>query len=436
LYNVTIANFLKANRLFFYFIFSLFVLVWVMLWLVTRRFSNSIAALQKFAISAGEDSIRDRNMKFANDEIGVIGEQIVTIYGDLQNTKQELSIEKERIFRHLNAVNQGIAIFSSEKELLLSNQHFINYANLISDQPLKNEGGIFKLPELKKLNKFINKRLVQEKLPSGNKKVEKQVKIEKNRRFFSIKCIIFIDRSFELIITNITKKEKNKIIKNEMSSNIAHELKTPVSAVQAYLETILNKPDLEESKRLHFLEKAYGQAERLGLLIADISTVYKMERGGAVFKKSDLNLFDLLTNIHETSLLRLEEKKMTLEHNFYQNLVISANEELIRSIFQNLIDNSISYAGEGSNITLSMYNETKNYYFFSFSDNGVGIPAEHHDRIFERFYRADKGRTRKTGGTGIGLSIVKNAVKFHRGEISAKSKKDSGIEFLFTLRKF
>jgi len=152
-YSMNFANFLRANKIFFSFIFGLFILVWMILWLVTRKFSSSIAKLQEFAINAGDNTSFDANMQFDNDELGVIGEQIVSIYGDLQKTKRQLSIEKERIFRHLNVVNQGIAIFSSEKELLLSNQHFINYIKLISDLPIKSETDIFKIHDLKKLHK-------------------------------------------------------------------------------------------------------------------------------------------------------------------------------------------------------------------------------------------------------------------------------------------
>ena len=105
------------------------------------------------------------------------------------------------------------------------------------------------------------------------------------------------------------------------------------------------------------------------------------------------------------------------------------------SIFRNLYDNAIAYAGENIKISVNCYKEDPKYYYFSFSDNGVGIPEEHINRIFERFYRVDKGRSRKIGGTGLGLSIVKNGVNFHKGQISAKSSPGKGVTFFFTLKK-
>mgnify|MGYP000470884764 CR=1 FL=1 len=104
-------------------------------------------------------------------------------------------------------------------------------------------------------------------------------------------------------------------------------------------------------------------------------------------------------------------------------------------IFRNLYDNAIAYAGEGIHLTVSCYKEDPKFYYFSFSDNGIGVSEEHVNRIFERFYRVDKGRSRKVGGTGLGLSIVKNGVNFHKGQISAKSGLGKGMTFFFTLKK-
>ncbi|MFK8101938.1 MAG: sensor histidine kinase [Saprospiraceae bacterium] len=435
IYNMTVITFLKANQDFFYFSFFLFLAILCLLWFVTNQFTLSISKLQEFAINASTQKNIDTNISFPTNEIGVIGKQILRIYDNLQETQLELSKEKERLFRHLYIINEGVAIFSSDKKKLLSNQHFMNYINVIAEKSIDGDFDIFKLKDFKEINAFLAPYLyLDQKLPKSNE-LEKQIKIQQDQKYFLIKCIIFYDKSFEIIITDITKREKNKIIKEQMTSNIAHELKTPISAIQAFLETVLANPKIEAEKKIYFIQKAFYQTERLNRLIQDITTINKLETEVDFFEKKRVSLYDIIMEIRETTELRMEARKMELSCNFPMDITIMGNKEFVYSIFQNLVENSINYAGIGTKIKISKYHEDKNFYYFSYFDDGMGIPEEHLNRIFERFYRVDSGRSRKQGGTGLGLSIVKNAVLFHKGEISAKSRKKGGVEFLFSLRK-
>lgn len=241
--------------------------------------------------------------------------------------------------------------------------------------------------------------------------------------------------SYEISINDISRQEEETRMKRQLTQNIAHELKTPVSSIQGYLETILSNPDLPADKREFFLERCFSQSSRLTHLLRDISVLNRLDEASNMFDLTDISIPNLVKEIEKESAKKMEEKGISSEVILPGNPVIHGNYSLLYSIFQNLYNNAIAYAGENIHITLNCYKEDPNFYYFSFSDTGVGIPEDHINRIFERFYRLDKGRSRKIGGTGLGLSIVKNGVNFHRGQISAKSTPGKGLTFFFTLKK-
>ena len=133
--------------------------------------------------------------------------------------------------------------------------------------------------------------------------------------------------------------------------------------------------------------------------------------------------------------LLIEQRLCTVVRNYKNPIIVSGNRSLLYSIFRNLIDNALAYAGTGTTIEINCYREDEQYFYFSFSDDGLGVEEKHLNKLFERFYRVDKGRSRKMGGTGLGLSIVKNAVLYHKGNISAKNNPNGGLSFLFTISK-
>ncbi len=238
------------------------------------------------------------------------------------------------------------------------------------------------------------------------------------------------------LYAQLKKSEEDKTrLKRQLTQNIAHELKTPVSSIQGYLETIVNTPGLPEETRKQFLERCYAQSNRLTNLLRDISVLTRMDEASQTFDIEQVNIYTLLQNIQKDVALQLAEKNITLLILLEQNVVVPGNSLLLYSIFRNLTDNAIAYAGEGVTITVRCVSEDKHYYYFSFADNGVGVAPEHLDHLFERFYRVDKGRSRKLGGTGLGLAIVKNAVFLHGGTISAHIAATGGLEFRFNLAK-
>ena len=212
------------------------------------------------------------------------------------------------------------------------------------------------------------------------------------------------------------------------------ELKTPVAAIQGYLETLLDNPGLGAEKRTAFLEKSCAQVARLRSLLADISTVTRMDEASQLILRERVVLNDIVDEIRADMQLRPEGQQLRVNCNFPYPLEMEGSPSLLGSVFRNLADNAAAYSG-GRDIFIRLLDDSPEQYTLQFSDNGIGVEEQHLPHIFERFYRIDKGRSRKLGGTGLGLAIVKNAVMMHGGTISVRNSERGGLEFTFTLRK-
>ena len=340
----------------------------------------------------------------------------------------------QKLLQHLRTAQEGVAIFDSKRRLVFANSLFGEYADFISSKNLAKVEDILCQPELARIKRFVENEgyynnSVQETLISYN--------IEKSGRVFAVRGVLFRDKGLEVSINDITAAEEQTRIKRQLTQNIAHEFKTPVCGIQGYLETILqNYPDnMSEDQMLHFLERCYSQSNRLNTLVQDISQLNEMTGTAQRINKETVDLSKLVANIVQETGDKLAASEMSVENNLPDNLVINADSSMLYSIFRNLIDNAIAYAGKGTVIKISCFRADEQYYYFTFADNGTGVPDEHLSRIFERFYRVDKGRSRKLGGTGLGLAIVKNAVALHGGTISARNAQGGGLEFVFKLQR-
>lgn len=431
-YTVNLTNMLKADSHYIWFTCIVSLVLVFIFYSFTHKLGMSITQLQEFALKADRNEPIDTQKSFPRNELGEISKHIIQIYHRLHRTKEALSIEREKLITHLQISHEGLGVFTHEKKEILVNIPFKQYINLISDKNLSTMEEIFSVPELKPITNFIIRNQGKE-----NIKEEKSIslKIEKGGRIFDLECIIFQDDSFEISINDVTQETEQDRLKKQLTQNIAHELKTPVSSIQGYLETIVNNPNLPKEKIDTFLARSYAQSNRLTHLLRDISTLTRMEEAPNMAEKELVNLTQIMKNIQNEVALELEEKHITISNLLPENLCIHGNPSMLYSIFRNLTDNAIAYAGNNIQITISCFRQGEKFYYFSFADTGVGVAEEHLGRLFERFYRVDKGRSRKLGGTGLGLAIVKNAVILHEGNIFAKTNPEGGLEFIFTLAK-
>ena len=229
------------------------------------------------------------------------------------------------------------------------------------------------------------------------------------------------------------EQEKNKL-KRQLTNNINHELKTPVASIQICLETLLSGVELSDEKRVELIERCYVNNARLRNLLNDVSLITRIEDGSLLISKEPVVLNDIIGEIHKELDVVSEGEKMTLHTDFKDIVTVCGNLSLIGSIFRNLTENAIAYSG-GKNIYITLLANDADSCTISFEDDGRGVDPQKLHRLFERFYRIDKGRSRQIGGTGLGLSIVKHAVQFHGGNISVSNRPGGGLKFVFTLSK-
>ncbi len=422
-YDIQVQRFLKSDNAFLYFIIVFFIVILLLIQFVTNRFGKSIKQLRDFALNSGNEEMPKFN--FPHDELGEIGVKITESYRQLKESKKEVDSEREKLLQHVHSSDEGICFFTFDKKIEFYNGLFIQYLNTLTDEPGSDPSAIFSDTTFDEMNQFISEDLAN----------YFETLIKKQGKTFSLRVNRFENKSFEIILNDITKQGKARQLKQEMTSNIAHELRTPVTSIRGYLETVLEH-SLDEEKKRYFITQAFEQTIVLSELIQDMSLITKIEEAPQMFKMEEVNIIQLLEKLKNELSSSLEKKKIDMQWNISGDTTIKGNRNLLYSIFRNLTDNVIRYAGEEIKIQVSKYKEDKEFYYFSFYDTGAGISDETHlTRLFERFYRINEGRTRDTGGSGLGLSIVKNAVTFHRGTITAKNRKGGGLEFLFQLHK-
>ena len=220
------------------------------------------------------------------------------------------------------------------------------------------------------------------------------------------------------------EREKNRL-KRQLTNNINHELKTPVASIQVCLETLLSGITLTEEKKQELIERCYTQNERLRRLLADVSLITRIEDGAVNIERESVVINDLIEDISSELSLMPEQEKLDLKVDFNETVAIHGNPSLLGSIFRNLTENAISYS-EGRTIYITLLENNDDYCRVSFEDDGVGVEETCLPRLFERFYRVDKGRSRQKGGTGLGLSIV-NSIMVARYRRTLVLKEDSAL---------
>jgi len=238
-----------------------------------------------------------------------------------------------------------------------------------------------------------------------------------------------------LVFHDLTRINQLENGRREFVANVSHELRTPLSMIKGYVETLLDGAMNDTVVRTKFLRIIDKHADRLTFLIEDLLTISRLESGQENMNLHTVNLLEVVERVIEDLDQKAGEGGVQIESDVDPDLTVEADAARLQQVFFNLVDNAIKYGGVDGHVRIAATTASDGFVDVSVADDGPGIPPGAAERIFERFFRVDKARSREQGGTGLGLSIVKHIVQAHGGEVWVHSRVGTGTQFHFTLRK-
>ena len=427
--NDTISGNIKSNLLFFSFMLFLTLLL---VWKLTNDIINPLSQITRIADNLARGNFQDRIViKEYGNEIGTLARVFNNMATQLESKINQISEEKNRAEAILKSIVDGLIATDINMEIRVINPAAKKIFDL-NDNNIKGNRVIevFRHHEIEhKLAKAMK----------GNEILSEEIEIQKEETKI-LKCNfapINNDQGMVIggivVFSDITELRKLERMRKEFVANVSHELRTPLTSVIGYVDTILENEIEDKSTIERFLNIIKKEADRLALLIKDLLDLSKLEGKNKYILRSG-TLSDVIDKT--VSILREQAKNKGIEIKVEistEDMVYIIPEQ-IEQVFINLIDNGIKYSLEGGRVVIRAYTRYDKV-VVEVNDNGIGIPKSEQERIFERFYRVDKARSRSFGGTGIGLSIVKHIIKNHQNKIEIESQPGKGSTFRFYLDK-
>lgn len=349
---------------------------------------------------------------------------------DLQRRHQQTTIDARAQQQVLfNSMLEGLLLLDRTRKIYLANRAFKNLFGIKTELRGKTVMEVLRLHELADL---------VERAESDKQVFDYELKVpELNERWLRVNAAVISNSAGEregtiLVFHDLTRLKQLERTREEFVANVSHELRTPLSMIKGYVETLLdgarNNPDVAE----HFLRIIERNAERLDLLIQDLLTISALESGRVQLRSQPVSLRAVADKVLADLKSHATARNVTL-NNELPDMIAQADERRLEQVLANLVDNAIKYGRSQGSVVIGgkTLGDAKIEMFVK--DDGPGIPVESLDRVFERFYRVDKARSREQGGTGLGLSIVKHIIQNHGGEVWAASEPGKGATFYFTL---
>ncbi|MET3319086.1 UNVERIFIED_ORG: two-component system phosphate regulon sensor histidine kinase PhoR [Peribacillus simplex] len=401
---------------------------------ITSYYTRPIEEATMAAIELAKGNYRTRTFEQHSDETGMLTTSLNILARNLQETETAREMNQDRLETLVENIGSGVLLIDSKGYTTLINREFkksfgVNSATFLFQvfySVIKDKEVISIIEEIFRTEKTIKRQV---KIPLA---------IE--RKHFEIYGAPIIGTHDEwkgilLIFHDITELKRLEQMRKDFVANVSHELRTPITSIKGFSETLLDGALKDEKTLKHFLSIILKESDRLQELIQELLNLSKMEQQEFVLKTGDVDITNVLGDIQEMLIGKLKEKEVSLEIKASSEPVfIEGESDRIKQVFINLITNALTYTPNGGWVTVNV-TENEQTVDIVVQDSGIGIEEKELPRIFERFYRIDKARSRDSGGTGIGLAIVKHIIEVHKGKIKVESTPGSGTTFTVTLNK-
>lgn len=396
---------------------------------LSRSVSNRLSAIIAYSGRLAEGDFQSPLPEAGNGELGELTRSLNTTGKQLRSMFEQLQEERSRFAAAVNGIGEGILVADRKLRIVLFNPAM---------EQMLPDVEIYKGASLKDWHAEEIPQLFADVLETGEPcSVDLQLDPETDRSW-KISCAPILSRKGKVhavvaVFYDITELDRVDRMRKDFVINVSHELRTPLAAIQGYAETLLDGAIDEPGVNRRFMKILWQNAERLAQLTADLMTLSQIEVNTREFAFSRHNVGDLLEEAVRSIVLVADKKKIRVEvEPVDPNLEIDCDSGAVHQILNNLLDNAAKYSPEGGTIHVGAA-ERDLRVEFHVRDTGIGIPAEHIPRLFERFYRVDKARSRELGGTGLGLAIVKHLVLAHHGSVRVESEPGQGSTFYFEL---
>jgi len=422
----------QMNGVIAFSLFAVFILAMMINFFASAYISKPIREISKTANRIAQGDFSKIDTHYLNDEIGDLGDAFNEMSEQLENRLQEMRLSHSRLEAVLLSMLEGVLVVDPKGTILLMNPALRDFFQIKQDARGKNSIEVIRNLEIAEIiDCAVNSRCRLDACEISIVSPEEKILsvyaspvMRDNRPEGAI--LVFHDN------TNVRRLEK---IRQDFVANVSHELKTPVASIKGYAETLLEGA-LDDRENAHtFLKIIYDDSERLATLIDDLLNLSKIESGKLNMNLKPVDLVQIVKKVVKSMQPQFLRQSIKIDIETPTGISpILADEARIMQVFFNLVDNAIKYNTTNGEIRVRVEEEETSVKI-EISDNGIGIPEADLPRVFERFYRVDKGRSRALGGTGLGLSIVKHIVKAHNGDITVKSTLRKGSAFTLTFPK-